>query len=386
MKTGFLILFLICISVSTAMFLNNSANESLCLYNGSVINNATLCHRETDMQTEDGNQMSLRLNLFVICALLISTGCNIVALRVILRCRKLPISIRYLSANFLVGFLMIGISTIIHSTAMIVFGLDSYNYELIFDIRMFFFCVFLAVLWCSMCAVTAERFIAIVFPYKYVLLTRKSILYITITFIWMINITVPSAFVIYNLLNFCGQIEPRSSCDMFAILRPFRIFVSSVLCISFVVTTVLYFKILLCIQQTQTKTRALDMKTIPTENKEPSATKSTPPTITNTILIIILSFLILQSPYLIVIIITELIPESQHHNWRAISQIMCYICHEINTFVTLFHYIWWFPECRMTFYHMFSRVSQRCRTKAEILRIEVYNIVTFERKNIEHNA
>ena len=209
------------------MSLNTSVTESLCLHNTSLTTNQTPCILEKDIQTEDGNQMYFLLNLFVIRGLLISTGCNLVALRVVLQCRKLPISIRYLSANFLIGFLMIGVSNMIHNIAMVIVGSTSHYYELIFNARLFFFCVFLSVLWCSMCALTGERYIAIVFPYNYVPLMRKSILYLTITIIWVFNIIVPSAFVIINLLKICGQGDYLSSCDVFVVFMPFRVFISS---------------------------------------------------------------------------------------------------------------------------------------------------------------
>ena len=67
-------------------------------------------------------------------------------------------------------------------------------------------------------------------------------------------------------------------------------------------------------------------------------------------------------------------------------QVIGYICHELDIIVTLFHYIWRFPECRMNFYQMFSRVNQRFRTKAQTLRIEVFNIVTFESKDNEYSV
>ena len=363
--------------------ISTTANESHCSYVSPLSNNKSLCNLETDIESGIDNRLSVRLNLFVSCEQLISMGCTLVALIIILRCRKMPISIRYLSANFLISFLMIGFSTLVHNIALIILGTDSPFYAVLFNTRLLFFCVFLLVLWWSMCAITAERFIAIVYPFRYVPLMRKSIVCVTITLIWALNIIVPSALVLSNLLTHCGSHQSMSVCDAFVVLTPFRLYVSSALCMSFIITISLYSRILLSLRDANMESYTLGMIN-PTDNsktKHPTTTASS--AITNTILIIILTFLFLQAPYLIIILIKELIPVTQDYKWRIVFQVVGYICHELNIIVTLFNYIWKFPECRLNFYQMFSRMSRRFEAKAESLRLEVYNIVTFDRKETD---
>ena len=366
---------------------NDSVIGDLCSYNGTPTNNQTLCSWSTEPSSEDVNKMSYMLNILVICGLLISTCCNFVALRIMLRCRKLPLSIRYLSVNFLISYLTIGVSIFIHNVAMLVFGQNSHYYQLIFVLRMFFFSVFLSVLWWSMCAVIVERFIAVVFPYHYVTLVKKTTLYITISITWIFNIIVSFAIVIVSWLKLCAQYDFISSCEGSAIVRPFHSFVSCILCISFAVTIVIYSKILLSIRHHKREVRALNVKTTAENDKQnastsiPRASTKTPRASTKAILIIIFSFIVLQSPYLFATIFFALRQDLQQIKWRTITHIIFYICHELNTFVTLFLYIWKFPECRMNFYYMFSKINNKYRENAESLRMEVFNIVTFERNN-----
>ena len=103
-------------------------------------------------------------------------------------------------------------------------------------------------------------------------------------------------------------------------------------------------------------------------------------TSTKTILIIILSFIVLQFQYLIFNILTELKPEFRELEWRIRINFISSLCHEINVYITLFLYIWKFSECRMNFYYMFSKLNNKYKPKAESLRMEVYNIVSFEEK------
>ena len=366
---------------------NDSVIGDLCSNNGTLTNNQTLCSWRTEPSSEDVIKMSYWLNILVICGLLISICCNAVALRIMLRCRKLPQSIRHFSVNFLISFLTIGVSILIHNVAMLVFGQNTRYYQLIFVARMFFFSMFLSVLWCSMCAVIVERFIAIVFPYHYVTLVKNTTLYITISFIWIFNTIVSIAIVIVSWLKFCGQYDCISSFEGYAISRPFISFVSCILCISFAITIVLYSKILLSIRHHKREIGALNVintagnDTQNASTSTPHASTSTPRASTKTILIIIFSFIVLQSPYLFATICFQLIQDLQQMKWRTITHIIFYICHELNTFVTLFLYVWRFPECRMNFYYMFAKTNNKCREKAESLRIEVFNIVTFERNN-----
>ena len=373
---------------------SDSVIGDLCSYNGTLTNNQTLCSWSTEPNSEDGIKMSYWLNILVICGLLISTCCNAVALRIMLRCRKLPLSIRYLSVNFLVSFLVVGVSIFIHNVAMLVFGQNSHYYQLIFVARMFFFSVFLSVLWWSMCAVIVERFIAIVFPYHYVTLVKKTTLYITISITWIFNIIVSFAIVIVSWLKLCAQYDFISSCEDYAIVSPFQSFVSCILCISFAVTIVIYSKILLSIRHHKRQVLALNVKTTAENDKQnaststpraststPRASTKNPRASTKTILIIIFSFIVLQSSYLFATIFFQLRHDLRQVKWRTITHIIFYICYELNTFVTLFLYIWRFPECRINFYYMFAKTNNKYREKAESLRMEVFNIVTFERNN-----
>ena len=293
------------------------------------------------------------------------------------RCRKLPLSIRVLSVNFLIAFVMIGASNFLSSVILKTISQDSRYYLDGFIMRMVLFSVFMSVLWCSMGAVVIERFIAIEFPYHYVKLNKKTTLCFVIVFIWTFNTIVPCVLVVSNWLKFCGANKFLHECNGFALLRPFRIFVASISCICFAATVVVYSKISHSIVRQTREERALQVQNTVQQSTQNSATQFTS---TKTILIIILSFIVLQFPYLFFNILTELRPEFREIDRRKIMIFITSLCHEINVYVTLFLYIWKLSECKMHLYYMFSKLNNKYKPKAESLRLEVYNIVTFEKK------
>ena len=364
--------------------LKNSNNGGSCLNDGNYTANQTLNNSSREANSNEiFTSISYWINILILCELPVTTYFISVALNIMLRCRKLSFSIRYLSVMVLIAFLSYAIINIIFSVVRLILGPNHYYYALIFDSRTFIASVLLSVLWCSMCVLTVERFVAIVCPYRYVQYVTKGTMYITVSFTWAINILIPIVLVFTSWFEVCGYYDYISKCNIFEVYRPFRIFTSFILCISFITTIAVYTKILLKVRQHEKEIRALNVKSMitATENDAQNVSESTPRQSIPTILIIILSFLVLQSPYLITFITFELQPDLKLHKWRVLLQITCYLCHELDTFVTLYLYIWRFSECKMHFYLMFSKINGKYREKAETLRIQVFNIVTFERNN-----
>ena len=365
-------------------------NNDLCLHSVTLTDNNAVCLDNATLNTEnytvdnggnetigdEANLVVVYLSFVLICGILLSTCCCLIAVKIMARCRKLPLSIRVLSVNFLIAFVMIGASNFLSSVILKTISQDSRYYLDGFIMRMVLFSVFMSVLWCSMGAVVIERFIAIEFPYHYVKLNKKTTLCSIIVFIWTINTIVPCVLVVSNWLKFCGANKFLHECNGFALLRPFRIFVASISCVCFAATVVVYSKISHSIVRQTREERALQVQNTVQLSTQNSATQFTS---TKTILIIILSFIVLQFPYLFFNILTELRPEFREIDRRKIMIFITSLCHEINVYVTLFLYIWKLSECKMHLYYMFSKLNNKYKPKAESLRLEVYNIVTFEK-------
>ena len=350
----------------------------MCLDNVTLTKNYTVDNGGDERLGDDANLALVYFGFVLLCGFFLTLCCCLIAVRIMLRCRKLSLSIRVLSVNLLIAFIMIGLSTFLCHIVLRIIDEDSPYYLVTFVVRMVLFSVFMSVMWCSVSVVVIERFIAIEFPYHYVTFNKKSTLCSIIVCTWTINTIVPCVLVVVNWLKFCGADKFLSECEGFAILRPFRIFVASISCICFVVTVIVYSKISHSIRRHTREERSLQVRNTMEQSTQNSA-PSSPLSSSKTILIIILSFIVLQFPYLFFSILTELRPEFRTIEWRQVIHLMCRICHEINVYITLFLYIWKFSECRMNFYYMFSKLNNKYKTKTESLRLEVYNIVTFEK-------
>ena len=100
---------------------------------------------------------------------------------------------------------------------------------------------------------------------------------------------------------------------------------------------------------------------------------------TKMIAAIIFSFLILQSPPFFHFIIFEIQPNLQQHYWRMVFQGLDYISLQFLMYTILYLYIWTFKECKMQFYLLFSKWCKNFEQIANAMRIEVLDIVVYER-------
>ena len=353
---------------------NTTLMESI---TGVSYHNRTTLNLEIDFQPNDADKFFWVAFAFTF-EMIVSICCNAVALWVMIKCRKLPISIRYLSINLLVAMLVGSCSNVIHSVWGFIIGPYGDN-DLQFESRSFSNSVFVSLTWCCLCFVILERFFALTFPLKYAHYVTKTSLYITIALIWLVNILVPTLLFFFNWLSICGKYDFAKSCDRFAMHHPSRIFMMTVLFIYCGITIVVYAKITRIIQRQNSVVRAITMTTQNAPNPNSSLSRSLPST--NVILVIVLSFIILQSPLVFTILLFELRPDLQEQQLRSLLFCVIFLFGEINTYVVLYFYIWRFEECRMNFYRMLSNTSDRYKDKAEALRIEVFNIVTVNMVN-----
>ena len=308
--------------------------------------------------------------------MIVSICFNGVALWIMMQCRQLSASIKYLSCNFLLAVLVSEINNVAFGAARYIKGIDG-DIEVLFDARSILYSLFVALTWCSLCALALERFIALVFPLHYSRYVTKLSLAITIAVVWSSNLLIHPSILFFSWFAMCGRYDYIQSCDRFSIFRPVRISMVSLSGIITFVTIVIYSKISLVIRHHTREIAQLTVKDQKTTSHDDSCSQSLPST--NIILTIILSFIILQSPVLMNFLIFELRPDLQLQHVRTMLHTLIFIFGEINTYIILYLYVWRFKECRMNFYRMLSKLSDRYREKSETLRIEVFNIVTFDK-------
>ena len=331
--------------------------------------NLTLNESTTSWDSEPNEQNPV-LNASVITMSVISLTCNIAALWIIFRCRRLAFQIKYLSCNFLFCYIGIECSMTSHSVALLV--MDKMYYRLIFDSRLFCACALATVSWCSVCTVTLERLFVLTMPFDYAKHATKPVLIISITTCWCLNVLLPSAVFLINGIKMCGPYDFISLCDIYAVFRPLKLTMLGLLSVYAALIVIAYLKISSVIFHHQ--------KNIPLQDGDSKAEnrkkhfKSTV-----TVATVILAFVILNSPAYFHLIAFEFKPELKNQKWRIVFSSLDYLGHELNIYTNLYLYIWKFKECRMHLLLMLSKFNKGFTERCNSLRIEVYNIVTKEK-------
>ena len=299
--------------------------------------------------------------------------CNFFALNIINRCRKLSFQIRFVSKNLLASFLIFESSIVLHTLTMFLVG-DVY-YKQIFDSRIFFGSVLVPTLWGSVCAVSVERLLALTMPLHYRRYVTKIALSISTACMWTVNVLAPVLFFIINGITVCGY--DYISCDIYALFLPLGKFILAFLLLYSLIVFASYIKILLIIFQHNKLGRTFNANTkyLADISQKQKLTDST-----KTVAIVVLAFLVFQSPMFFHSILLEVKPEFRQHKLRMLLQSFDYVGAELNIYATLYLYIWKFKECKMHFYFMLSKFNEKFKAKADALQIEVFNIVIAENK------
>ena len=344
----------------------NISSDNVGTINSTIYNRSSTT--TNNGSTTEDTKYSLLINFGSLVLSLCSILCSSLALNIINRCRKLSNRIRFVSSNLLASFIIFDSSTVLHNIAMLLMG-DVY-FKQIFESRVFFASVFTPALWGCLCAVTVERLLALTMPLHYRRYVTKPILFISAACLWTVNVLVPLLVFIITGITVCGS--DYISCDIFAIFMPLQKVVLCFLILYSLIVFISYAKISSIIFQHQNLGRTFNANTkyLADISQKQKLTDST-----KTVAVIILAFIVFQAPMYFHSIVLELKPEFRQHRLRVLFQIFDYVGVQLNTYTTLYLYIWKFKECKMHFYFMLSKFNKKFKAKADALHIEVFNIV-----------
>ena len=312
------------------------------------------------------------LNCVIIVLSTCSILCNIIALNIIHRCRKLSYQIRCVTYNLLASYILFESMILLHSVAMLLVG-TMYG-TLIFESRIFFGCALVATLWGSLCTVTIERLVALTVPLHYNRYVTKTTLSISIASLWTVTVITPLLAFIIAGINVCGQYN-FISCDMYALFKPARIVLISFLILFALIISASYLKIIFITYKLKKLGKALiaNSKYLSELSQKQKCTNST-----KTVAVIILVFIVFQSPIFFHIILMDFKPELWTHRWRMIFQTIDYVGVQLNTYANLYLYICKFKECKLHLFFILAKWNGMFKAKADSLHIEVYDIVISE--------
>ena len=354
--------------VSTGVLTNSTVNisETICITQDYDISN--------DLPDE---RLASIGNVIVPIVSVVSILSNSFSLRIISKCRKTSFQIRYLSLNFLACYIVFESSVTAHTLAFQI--IDDTQYWKVFNSRIFVSAVLVLTSWGCICAVSFERALALTMPFRYVRYLTKFRLKLAIVSFWCLSLTIPIATFVISFVTKCStgiDFNKLLHCDIYAIWKPLRMYCMGLLTAYATIIIVSSIQILRIMYHHTCKTSAQNQ-----DNRDPvnASTRQKYFSSTRNVMLVIFAFIVLQSPpFLFHIIAFDHIPQLKTPTWRLILQYMDYTAHTMNTYVTLYIYIWKRRECRMQIYLILSRLNKKYLANANSLRLKVYDIYLSE--------
>lgn len=88
-----------------------------------------------------------------------------------------------------------------------------------------------------------------------------------------------------------------------------------------------------------------------------------------------LAYLVLHSPIIINFALSQVSTTMQNSDWSKYLMAFIVLCMHIHSFMNLFVIVFKLSECRMHVFYFFARCSTRCKSRADRMRIDIYDIV-----------
>ena len=347
-------------------------------------NGSNISHKcDSSHNVEEPFSILVAGNVLVVTVSVLSILCTGFALRILVLCKKTPLQIRYLSANFLVSFIIFDTSIALHSLAIIPLQVGGMQgamlYIILFDSRVICASVLVATIWGSLCAISVDRVLALIMPFNHSRYATKLVLKIAIVLLWLFNIGVPASIFIATVLRVCGQGNIILTCDLRLVRLASQTGLLSLYAVLIFISCILILRVAFQHKRrldkfTKNETYLADLTKIQKFSKS-----------TKTILMIIIAFICFYFPIFLHSTVFEYMPQLKTPTWKRIFLFLDYFGHQLNIYASLYIYIWKFKECRMHFYLTLSRFDRKYVEAASALRIEIYGIVTKARQEKQNS-
>ena len=252
------------------------------------------CSSSQDVkEPNEPNDPLLAVNVLFVILSVLSILCTSFALRILVLCKRTRLQIRYLSANFLMSFVSFETSFALHTLAIMslqIAGMHGdIHFMILFDSRVLCSSLFIVTTWGSLCAVSVDRVLSLVMPFKHRRYATKLVLRMAIFFLWLFNVLVIATTFIVTILTMCD----RGYLILFCTYRPLRLGVASLLsfyAVLIVISCVIILRVTFQHKRhidkfTKNQTYLADLTKIQKLSKS-----------TKTVFMVILAFICLQSP------------------------------------------------------------------------------------------
>ncbi|XP_062601018.1 beta-2 adrenergic receptor-like [Saccostrea cucullata] len=313
---------------------------------------------ETDfkMDTNETRRSTLVLQQAVLPSLigLIIALINLAAILILAQCKRMNHQIRLMSINLAVTDLMTGVAILIDAflPTMLEEGLCRF--------LMYFYCIGVVVSFLTITGMLVDRFVALYFPFGYLVLLGKERSLGIILGIWFTGLILTAVnffdgFQAYQYQDFviCAQYTVRGKTGLLT--------VTAIFCFLIVVDVVLYMLMFIKMYKISGATSGLETLTREKQFKYQAR-------ILIKLSAILGCFMLLYTPMIIINIIDIINTDPSNKRviltWQSFAGLLVLL----NSFINPFLYVWRYTECRYTFLMIICCCNKNRREKYRKLK------------------
>ena len=316
------------------------------------------------------------LNIILTLVCIIIVCCDIIAILVMRRCKRVPYQCLHLSISYLSSEIVELLLFVIHE--LLIFGFDL-NTDILFNSRITTVAIMHCISSASMAAIILERVFALKANLKYTLALKRIKIHLIIAVIWLTHIMVTFFVVSISFHYHCNW--TIANCDFTE--------VNKIAKYCFLILTILYDVIMVlanAIVYKIARQHAIQIDAM----QQAAATKGTsnyPDTVSErqyaSIVVfvkIVTIYVLFQVPIVFAMLIGTNFPEIRDKTPLRMLRSIGYFLFLLNSFLNLYFYIIKIKECRMVLFFMLGKVSKKYEHKANVIRLEVFDIVVYSQQ------
>ncbi|XP_045206692.2 uncharacterized protein LOC123558921 [Mercenaria mercenaria] len=333
------------------------------------MDNATSGDMDSNTTSDNFGPLLFVLNYSTLFVSIVIIFCEIAAVFILQRCKRMLPSSRILSTSFILSDAAGAFLFAIHQILILVCGI---NNDVTHNSRILAVGTMLTVSWASVASMSLERVIALKVNIKYNINASKLKIYLLVSFIWMANVLIVTVAFLLGFQHHCSS--ALGICDLWKASKAGRFAMMSLL-IFYEIILVVSYVIIHNIASRHEKNILAPKRTFGQSKSNPETLTQRQYAATVTILKIVLAFMLLHAPIVIHLFVFESQVSLRNETLRRIFHALSYLCIQINSFVSVHLYVAKFDECKLYFYLTLSRIFKNYGDQAEELRVKVYDIV-----------
>lgn len=322
-----------------------------------------------ELNRENG-PVILAINYFLLFVSVVIVACDIFAVCVLTKCRRIPRQCLYYSISFISSD---AVNSVFFSLFQMCIYWFQYHTIIVHYSRIFTIGIMNNISSASMGALMLERIIALNSGMKYRKIMKGACVKFGIIMLWILHTAIVVASLAVGVWNHCNW--QLHECDFFDASRIARFTVIGVMIFYDIVLVTSYISI--CRIARRHISNIIAMKRLSFSNtvSDTDNISDRQYATTQAIIYVVIAFLILQAPINVHIIVSETSDTIRHELVMRVFLGISYLCLQAHSFVNLYLYVGKFKECKMVFYFVLGRFFKSFETRAETLRIDVFDIV-----------